>query len=159
MNQKYFIISFTLLVFFFLTNVEKSLGCHPSGEGDQGVPHYPKVTNASFTSGELTITIQTWEGRTPTQALGHYTFHADSGVEWRFLKNPQFVQGHHCDIDGNEVNPYTETRSFDASQTPSNTWFDIWVSVYTNCYHMEFGSSEVGCLSFDIHYRGWQPPL
>ncbi|UZO10497.1 uncharacterized protein OCT59_002078 [Rhizophagus irregularis] len=101
-----------------------------NGEGDQGAPHYPEVTNASFTSGELTITIQTWEGRTPVQALGHYTFHADSGVEWRFLKNPQFVQGHHCEID-----------------------------VYTNCYHREFGSSEVGCLSFDIHYRGWQPPL
>ncbi|CAG8566921.1 2897_t:CDS:2 [Cetraspora pellucida] len=33
MNQKYFIISFTLLVFFFLIHVEKTHGSHPKGEG------------------------------------------------------------------------------------------------------------------------------
>ncbi|RIA85470.1 hypothetical protein C1645_781768 [Glomus cerebriforme] len=162
MDQKYFIISFTLLVFFFLTNVEKSLGCHPSGDDHHGHDggHYPQITGASFKSGELTLTVHAWEGRTPPQAFGHFSFRADSGVAWRFLKHPQFVNGHHCEEDGpNEANPFTSSWPFDASQTPSNTWFDIWIAVYTDCYDMEFGSSAVGCKSYNLHYRGWQPAL
>lgn len=31
MNQKSFIITFTLFVFFFLIHFEKTYGCHPAG--------------------------------------------------------------------------------------------------------------------------------
>jgi hypothetical protein len=31
MNQKSFIITFTLLVFFFFIHFEKTYGCHPAG--------------------------------------------------------------------------------------------------------------------------------
>jgi hypothetical protein len=149
------------LYFFFLTNIEKSLGCHPSGSNDDcGGDKCPQITEASFKSGELTLTVKTWHGRSPPQAFGHFSFHADSGVGLRFFKQPQFVNTHHCDEEGpNEVNPFTSTWSFDASQTPSNTWFDIWIAVYTDCNQAYFGGSEIGCSSFNIHYRGWQPSL
>ncbi|GBC06436.1 hypothetical protein RclHR1_06830004 [Rhizophagus clarus] len=136
MNQKYFIISFTLLVVFFLTNVD---GCHPSGNGGpcgDDNPKCPQIIDAHFTNGALTITVQTDKDLfTGPQAFGHFTFHADSGVGWEFYKHPQFVNDYSCNHgrSSSEANPFTSTWLFDPSQTPSNTWFDIWISIYTDC--------------------------
>ncbi|GBC01271.1 hypothetical protein RclHR1_04120001 [Rhizophagus clarus] len=106
--------------------------CHPTGNNNHNNDggHYPEVTGASFKSGVLTLT------------------------------HPQFVNGHVCDKQGpDEQNPYTSYWTFDASQTPSNTWFDVWVSVYTDCNEAFFGGGGVSCRSYDLHYRGWQGPI
>ena len=79
----------------------------------------------------------------------------DTGFHYRFLHDPVFVNTHHCDHTGdNELSPYFSYWNFELQVAPKNTWFDIWISVYWDCYDNE-GISSVYCTSEDIHHRDY----
>ncbi|RIB14847.1 hypothetical protein C2G38_2094705 [Gigaspora rosea] len=142
MSWKYFIILFAL--FFLIMYVEKTHGCHPSG---QGCRNYcaASITNVKWYPGILQITVNTSypDSRIPIapQAFGHFTFHSDDGHSGRILGEPQFVNYQHCsDVTGCQVNPYTSNWTFDARETPQNgVWYDIWIAVYWFCNWQPFG--------------------
>ncbi|KAF0478255.1 hypothetical protein F8M41_024078 [Gigaspora margarita] len=137
-------------------HVEKTHGCHPSGTGCDAWCGNAKIITATWYPGVLEITVNMTYSDYP-QAYGHFTFHDDSGHSDRILGDQQFVNCQHCDKSLDcQVNPYTSSWKFDASQTPQKgVWYDIWISVYWQCYTKFY--NRIRCLSEDIHYRGQVP--
>lgn len=101
---------------------------------------------------QLALTIYNFDaGGDPNlmvHAIGHYTFGGDKGHSHRFLKDPEFVNTHHCDDNSDtQVNPYTDTRSYDPVNTPvKGEWVGIWLQVYWSCNSNGRGGS-VNCCS------------
>ncbi|RHZ69079.1 hypothetical protein Glove_290g106 [Diversispora epigaea] len=111
MNQKYFIILFTLLV-FFLTHVEKTHGCHPSGSKDCGEP-IPSITNVTWLpNSQFTLTVS---------------------IPDNF--DPVFLNDHQCDkSDTKQVNPFTSTWSYNPSSLPPyGSYVSVDASIYWHC--------------------------
>ncbi|RHZ75526.1 hypothetical protein Glove_213g188 [Diversispora epigaea] len=133
MNQKYFIILFTLLV-FSLIHVEKTHGCHPAGK--QTCRPDPSIDYAFFTyDKKLYLKLETPSNTFP-EAIGHvyYKWYDGSKVRTELaLGDPVFINGHHCDNRGpNQQNPYT--TSLDVPEVPpSKSAVTLYVSIYWNC--------------------------
>ncbi|CAG8505693.1 hypothetical protein C2G38_2032586 [Gigaspora rosea] len=162
MDRKYFIVSFTLIVFFILVHVEKAHGCHPAGDYCTNYKNScgAQILNATWTGGwnaanwlvYLDITVSS-----PTsypQAVGHFTFSDEAGHHHRWLQNPSFTNcqcGESCQY---QQNPYSSSWwLYDPYLAPPmGGWFDVWISVYWDC--VDNGSESIQCLSEDIHYRG-----
>uniref|UniRef100_A0A1D1Y9E5 Uncharacterized protein n=1 Tax=Anthurium amnicola TaxID=1678845 RepID=A0A1D1Y9E5_9ARAE len=158
MNQKSFIIKFTLLVLFFLIHSEKTYGCHPAGtEGcDDDVC---KCDNFSITDANmlpdksLNITVKSNDG-SHSQAFGHFTMKDDAGGNYRFLKNPEFVNNCGCKGESSStVDPFTSDWPYSIDTPPAGTWFDVWLTVYWKCQFPAVW--DVDCCATAIHYRGY----
>ncbi|CAI2168019.1 9562_t:CDS:2 [Funneliformis geosporum] len=149
MNRNYIIILFLV---FFLINVEKSHGCYPSGRHIKDL--IVNVTDATFSRGEIHIT--TWVKGGTTDALGHFTFDYN-GVSVRILKDPQFVNDHHCENTGSgTVNPVTTTWYYDPSLTPpKGTPVNIYIAIYATCNEKVVSPifSAIRCLSNNVSYQ------
>ncbi|CAB5368853.1 hypothetical protein RhiirA5_404253 [Rhizophagus irregularis] len=158
MNQKSFIITFTLFVFFFLIHFEKTYGCHPAGlygcDKDVCKCDTFSITDANMLSNKsLSITVKSNDG-SHSQAFGHFTMNDDAGGKYRFLHNPHFVNGCECKGEGpNTVDPFTSNWPYTIDTPPGGTWFDVWVTVYWKC---DFGKiGDVDCCTTALHYRGY----
>ncbi|RGB30363.1 kinase-like domain-containing protein [Rhizophagus diaphanus] len=159
MNQKSFIITFTLFVFFFLIYSEKTYGCHPAGLNgcDKDVCKCDtfSITDANMLSNKsLNITVKSNDG-SHSQAFGHFTMSDDAGGKYRFLKNPRFVNDCECKGEGpNTVDPYTSNWPYTIDTPPGGTWFDAWLTVYWKC---DFGTLyDVDCCATALHYREYK---
>ncbi|CAG8515062.1 hypothetical protein C2G38_2157700 [Gigaspora rosea] len=137
-------------------HIDKTHECHPSGSigCGAGTAHscLVMISNITWYPGILEITVDTC-GFAP-QALGHFTFHDDSGHNIRFFSAPQFVNCQHCENSEScqVTGQYTSNWTFDASQTPQNgIYYDIWVSLYWDCTTRD--CSSILYASQDVHYR------
>ncbi|CAB4442219.1 unnamed protein product [Rhizophagus irregularis] len=85
-------------------------------------------------------------------AIGHFTMQIDNGGGYRFLHDPEWVNGCYCrQCDNIPVN-YTFQKEFDFPTPPKGTWFDIWIAIYWTCLNIGF---TVSCRSENVHYRGY----
>ncbi|PKY56538.1 hypothetical protein RhiirA4_448748 [Rhizophagus irregularis] len=133
MNQKRFIILFTLLIFFII-HVDGSLDCYPAGKRKKGCDKEwdgVNILEAHWLSYAPILNITTYvpdgeNGPNYPEAFGHFTFGNDQ-VKHRFLRNPIFVNDHNCAYKSpNETNPYVSYWKYNEDVRPKPDFRQIY---------------------------------
>ncbi|CAG8611185.1 7901_t:CDS:2, partial [Cetraspora pellucida] len=162
MNQKYFVISFTLLVFFFLIHVEKTHGSRFKGRGCRDGKRSvcdAKITTAQSDklltkrldfsgyfdepTGEgcgVKITAANWQKMSGgTEGYLNMTITTPGGVP-EYIGEVSFSDdnGHKYHILDDLQPIYSPQKNafiwfYPIEQTPINVWADVWASILWNC--------------------------
>ncbi|CAI2185250.1 16052_t:CDS:2 [Funneliformis geosporum] len=144
-------------------NVKKTHGCHPIGNlayNDyqcqveyNGVKLSQVLWDPYYPVFEITTDVPPGghEGTAYAEALGHFSL-SIAGDSMKFINNPIFVNGHHCDKRGNsEVNPFKKSFLYDEKNRPANgSVAEYWISIYWNCNVEDIKSIE--CCHKDVYY-------
>ncbi|CAG8754755.1 31442_t:CDS:2, partial [Gigaspora margarita] len=177
MNQKH-TISFILLVFLFLIQVDADLycpypnqSCKPIEKGcnnnysscgaqivDASWGDYNKPQDTPlnctyeardrYTYLNLTVSVPDSAGGGP-EALGKLTFLDDDGNQGEILSDGLFLNGIECPHGNTPTNKtYTSLWYINRADKPNNVWADIWVLIYWEC----IGEN---CASEYVHKRLW----
>ncbi|CAB4442218.1 unnamed protein product [Rhizophagus irregularis] len=155
MNKTYFII---LLVFFFIIHIKKIHGCDIGGGPCNNRTVYKcgaQVIGANLLPNsilEMTVQSPDTDNNLGVSAIGHFTMQIDNGRGYRFLRDPEWVNGCHCNDCQNIPLNYTFQKLFDFPTPPKGTWFDIWITIYWSC--LDTGLTNM-CTSEEVHYRGY----
>ncbi|CAB4427255.1 unnamed protein product [Rhizophagus irregularis] len=161
MNQKRFIILFTLLIFFII-HVDGSLDCYPAGKRKKGCDKEwdgVNILEAHWLSYAPILNITTYvpdgeNGPNYPEAFGHFTFGNDQ-VKHRFLRNPIFVNDHNCAYKSpNETNPYVSYWKYNEDVRPKpGTWVGIWLAIYWGCYYDHY--FEISCCHKNVFLNSY----
>ncbi|CAG8573618.1 8954_t:CDS:1, partial [Acaulospora morrowiae] len=116
-----------------------------------------KVTDANLLPNSiLNITVESGyeTDGLGVQALGHFTMRIDGlANEFRFLKNPIWVNGCRCKKCDNIPQTYTSQWYFGTVAPPKGTWFDVWIAIYWECHVSD--RSGMYCYSLNVHHRDY----
>ncbi|CAG8528780.1 hypothetical protein C2G38_2245343 [Gigaspora rosea] len=144
-------------------HIKKTHGCHPSGSGCEDRSNYfcgARVVYANLLpNSKINITVESpnYHNNLGISAIGHFTVHTDDNKEGHgasdtLIYDPIFVNG--CTCHGCENIPlqYNFLWNLNLEPPPKGTWFDVWISIYWNCYKDGLSKARP-CNSEDVHYR------